>query len=662
MDNKSIVSVIVPIYKVEEYLEDCIESIINQTYKNIEIILVDDGSPDNCGKMCDEYALKDERIKVIHKENGGLSSARNAGLDIARGEYISFIDSDDYISKNFIKNLMKVMTEYNVEVAQCDFTRKILDLNENEFINKDEVKILNKDEAMYNLNILNHGKYVIACNKLYKKDLFEKIRFPKGKINEDTYVTYKIFYETEKNIAILNQKLYFYRERNNSIMTNKFSIKNYDALEGYKSQVDFFKEKKQKKYRENALWVYQKHLKDFWYKTEENITNKKQTHLKQLLKESRKILSNILCSKVFSVKEKIIYLLFDISPKMYFSITKIFKNIKVHRDAFKYFIKYLKYKFLVKKDNEYILFGMPTYGNIGDHAIAVATEKFFLDNGKVIFEIDSNDSKNEKLVSLISKFISKKAKVCIIGGGFVGSLWELGQKMIQNVVQSFSQNQVILFPQTLFYDNNDYGEKIKKNDTELFNNHSNLFLFWREQKSYEVAQEIFYNNKNYLCPDMALYLDGVENITEKNNKVLLCLRSDKEKTLRKQVIDELIKVINQEVEYTDTVIDEEIKRKDSSKMVLEKINQFGKYNLVITDRLHGMVMCALAQTPCIAIDNASHKVKGVYEKWLNKLDYILFIDSENDLIDSVSNFKKINSCRYNIDKGLYNKLREILNF
>ena len=138
-----LISIIIPIYNVEKYLHCCINSVIRQTYKNLEIILIDDGSPDNCGKICDEYAKKDNRIKVIHKENGGLSSARNAGLDIAKGEYISFVDSDDYVAENFIEKLYKLCKENDADIAECDFYR--IKANEKSMLYVSTTAVMNKE-------------------------------------------------------------------------------------------------------------------------------------------------------------------------------------------------------------------------------------------------------------------------------------------------------------------------------------------------------------------------------------------------------------------------------------------------------------------------------------------------------------------------------------
>lgn len=229
------ISVIIPVYKVEEYLEQCVDSISDQTYKNLEIILVDDGSPDNCGKMCDEYAQKDNRIKVIHKENGGLSDARNAGLEVADGEYIFFVDSDDYIDKEMIERLYQLLKKDNSDMSVCDkmYVSETCDIIK-------EQKHLSSECIVYTptefLKIILH--HVEAWAKLYKRELFEGIRFPKGKINEDVFIAHRIAYKC-KSISYIPQSMYFYRMRNKSIMRSGYNIRHLDAVEGFMDMAEF---------------------------------------------------------------------------------------------------------------------------------------------------------------------------------------------------------------------------------------------------------------------------------------------------------------------------------------------------------------------------------------------------------------------------------------
>ncbi|WP_117149468.1 MULTISPECIES: glycosyltransferase [Paraliobacillus] len=246
MDQK--ISVIVPIYQVEKYLSKCIESIINQTYSNLEIILIDDGSPDRCFEICDKYASMDKRIVVIRKENGGLSDARNAGLAIATGEYISFIDSDDYIHLSFYEVLLGLILTNDADIAQCDFS-ELYDLDTNMvkvFDSTKEILILNNIECLNNLYNQNHARTVVVWNKIYRKDVLKGISFPVGKVHEDLLTTYKIFYRANK-VVYTSEQMYYYVQRQDSIMGDirkdrDFNVKSFDKLEAYYDQIIFFNE------------------------------------------------------------------------------------------------------------------------------------------------------------------------------------------------------------------------------------------------------------------------------------------------------------------------------------------------------------------------------------------------------------------------------------
>lgn len=214
------ISVIVPVYNVEDYLQKCIDSILNQTYKNIEIILVDDGSTDNCPDICDKNAKSDKRIVVMHKKNGGLSDARNVGLSICSGEYITFVDSDDTLSSDFIENLYSAIRKHGVNISIAPYTivsgEKEITCHNNK---KDEV--LDKKEAIKRM-LLDDGFTVSACSKMYKIDLFSDVKYPKGKIFEDTATTYKLLLKCDK-IAYIQNGTYYYYKRDNSIINSKFN-------------------------------------------------------------------------------------------------------------------------------------------------------------------------------------------------------------------------------------------------------------------------------------------------------------------------------------------------------------------------------------------------------------------------------------------------------
>ncbi|MGN1123078.1 MAG: glycosyltransferase family 2 protein [Eubacterium sp.] len=211
------VSVIVPVYKVEQYLNRCIESLVNQTYKNLEIILVDDGSPDNCPQMCDEWAKKDSRIIVIHQENSGVAVARNKALDICTGDYIGFVDSDDFADADMFEILVGNLEENDADISRCTY-KKIIDNSENAEYIKNDKTVSVKSGIEYLIDMFNDNTLNSPCwNKLYTKKIIGDTRFLKGyKIGEDNYFNYQVIKKAEK-VVLVNQSLYNYLYRPNSI-------------------------------------------------------------------------------------------------------------------------------------------------------------------------------------------------------------------------------------------------------------------------------------------------------------------------------------------------------------------------------------------------------------------------------------------------------------
>lgn len=232
-----LVSIVVPVYNVERYLEDCLKTIVNQTYKNIEILLVDDGSTDSSGKICDCYGGLDSRIRVIHQKNQGLSVARNVALDVARGEYITCIDSDDFVSESLIEKLMQAIIEYKCDISVCGTVY----CDERNSTLKSKVvegsKVIEGKEQIKNL-LYCFDIATMAWGKLYKRELFSDVRYPIGKYNEDVFTTYKLLANSKRTIVI-NRGLYFYRQVSGSITRSSFSLKHLDAIEGTIMRAEF---------------------------------------------------------------------------------------------------------------------------------------------------------------------------------------------------------------------------------------------------------------------------------------------------------------------------------------------------------------------------------------------------------------------------------------
>ena len=246
--NEPLISVIVPVYKVEKYLDECVGSIVDQTYRNLEIILVDDGSPDNCPQMCDDWAKKDERIYVIHKENGGAASARNAGLDVCKGEYIAFVDSDDWIGAEFIALLYDCVVSYSLDLAignvvRTDSIGKVLSKNVDYPRNAPELfhKVFSGTEFISLFLDDDNGISVLPCIKLYNASLFHELRFVEGRLYEDVFLSHHLLYRCER-IKMIREAEYYYRQVDGRVMHAVYTPKRLDAFLAYEDRIKFYEE------------------------------------------------------------------------------------------------------------------------------------------------------------------------------------------------------------------------------------------------------------------------------------------------------------------------------------------------------------------------------------------------------------------------------------
>lgn len=242
--NRPLISVIVPVYNVEQWLPRCIESLLIQTYPNIEIILSDDGSTDECGVICDEYSKKDNRIKVIHKNNGGLSDARNCAIKQANGEYLTFVDSDDYVTNDYVETLYNLCEKYDAKMSVADWC--IFPMGEEAILDNRHIEEIRftKNEAlenMFNQSYFDNS----ACVKLYHKSLFSDIEYPKGFVFEDLMTTFKLILKCEDGVAFCNKQLYYYMFRPDSIEGSVFSERKrqsvyevFRVMDSYKKELE----------------------------------------------------------------------------------------------------------------------------------------------------------------------------------------------------------------------------------------------------------------------------------------------------------------------------------------------------------------------------------------------------------------------------------------
>lgn len=308
-------SIVVPIYNVEKYLTRCIESILNQTFTDFELILVDDGSPDNCGKMCDEYAKKDSRIRVLHKKNGGLSDARNHGIDIAKADYISFVDSDDYLSPDMYTILYNNLIENDADISTCGYYRCYHDKNVPNFKEcSTDIHILSPEEAIRGV-FEDKIVSVEAWAKIYKTSLFDNVRYPVSRLSEDAFTTPTLLSKAKKIVAT-TQPLLYYSMREDSITGSNFKKGDLDVIDAYELNLKLVRDKfpsllKQAEFR--VLWAYTYVLKKMLKSRNFNDFDEYHKIISTIRKNTFKILAN----PYFSIQKKVAVCCLLFSKKLY---------------------------------------------------------------------------------------------------------------------------------------------------------------------------------------------------------------------------------------------------------------------------------------------------------------------------------------------------------
>ncbi len=316
-----LISVTVPIYNVEKYLPQCVESLFSQTYPNYELLLIDDGSPDNCPEICDEYALADDRVIVVHKNNGGLSDARNAGIELASGEYLSFVDSDDYVGEDFLESMYSALNTYDCELAICNITSVDGDEKQNERFYQPFTELTLAQEHEKYESLSRHS----AWNKLYKRDIFDSIRYPKGKLYEDLYVYHYILDKVDRTVYT-GKSSYYYRLREGSIMSSPYSIHSTDIVWGYHNRARFYDRKKEYRLADDAyLWVYSRTAVAFSHLDKSIKENA--VKLKEVKKVYNSDILRMILFSSFSLKQRLRCLVLLVSPALH---EKFFSTAQVN--------------------------------------------------------------------------------------------------------------------------------------------------------------------------------------------------------------------------------------------------------------------------------------------------------------------------------------------
>jgi exopolysaccharide biosynthesis predicted pyruvyltransferase EpsI len=643
-----LISIIIPVYKVEPYLSQCMETVLQQTYRNLEIILIDDGSPDNCPRLCDDYAVLDPRIKVIHKANGGVSDARNAGLKAVKGEYISFIDSDDWVDYDFIERLYRAAKIHGADISSCGII-KVYEKRHKRRNFYEAEQTFTTDEAV--LEVLKNDRMSSHLwNKLYKKRLLEGIEFPKGKCYEDLCVMHKVFAGAKRVTVICDWK-YYYRQRPDSIIYTS-SVRN---LADYFGAFYLRYAEEGPKYEKIRPFLIKQAVASALDLLKSGNPNGECAleieRAKNFLREIRR--NNALLRMLGpNARAKVKY------PR---GNQWIIRGIKLYHKLFppKETNREPDWNAL-RAENACILLGYSESENLGDSTIGLAEKFFFEREGKTLVEL--SEAQLRTFGKKIRRAVRPQALILLHGGGCMGSQY-LDQEDIRSwAIRCFPKNTIVHFPQTVYFSDTPEAEKIKNTAVELYVKHPDLTLFAREPYSYEIMRSL-YKNRVEITPDMVLSMPPYESAGDREG-ALLILRSDVEAALD---IGQYFAIKNKlaqsglPVEVSDTRLSRRIPFENREKELNAFFEKMASKKIVVTDRLHAMIFSAITGTPCIAFGNYNHKVLGGYQ-WLKDLGYIRFCDSAEEFDQAFQSLDlgKKYSYRNNGLEGTFQALRQAI--
>lgn len=668
MENR-LVSIIIPIYKVSEYLDKCVTSACNQTYRNLEIILVDDGSPDDCPAKCDAWAKKDDRIRVIHKSNGGLSDARNAGLDEVTGEYIYFLDGDDYIEPDLIEKTMRHMAE---DVDMVSFgcfvdqagkpTRQIMP-HSGIF----ELQTAEQKQRFVVADILDWSGWE-AWRRLLRKSVIDKfhLRFEDNKkiFAEDLYFCLCYVAHAGKCVAI-NDCLYHYIVRSDSIMGTDSVRLNIGRMNELSKAVKSHYEK----YDDcKALLDVFPIIHYLIIDNSLKVALNRGIHIRQLrdmalqdVQDKDYFLSQL--KAAYALRKKFYLWLGSWSATERVNTCRYLSNgsyteLRVRSRLLYRFPDYYERKgaklkgidqeireFSKNKKKIYLV-GTEDFGNLGDHQITESIVSFLRSRFPDYAVKEVTQSEYSLYKMSLEKHINKSDVIVFTGGGNMGDVYLGAHNLRMDVIQTWPRNLKLIFPQTIYFQNEAEGAPILTQCRDILTRENNVVLFAREKPSFELAQKYF-TCESILVPDIVLSTN-LQTDTPRENQILLCFRADAEKSITDNLVDQICCVVNETdafVKKTDLQLDFHMSKNDRREYISKAIAVWRESKLVITDRLHGMVFAAITGTPCIVLSNYNHKVRGTYE-WLRHLPYIRYAESVTDVEKYLPELLEMENCQY----------------
>lgn len=684
---KPLVSIIIPVYNTENYIDECMESIVSQTYDNIEIILAVGLGKDNSLSKCIEWQKKDKRIVILSRNDRGLGDARNYALKIAQGEYISYIDSDDYVACDFIEKLVTPLIDDNeVDMTCCGFTA-----------------VNSKKECLKCWTPEINGKYFTDADmhkfykyiswgcvwiKAYRRQwLIENNLYMFNGSHEDD--AFQIMLSANVRVVyFISEPLYFYREDNSNslmhIVSNRFSYfdaisyaieflkengdfernKNYIydlSLNGMKNislsidrntEFDIIKQSFVQKYFPAGVSQFVSEKVKLYPKYAvygagndgvEYIKSADKTKIVCIIDNNLKLSNTeimgipVLSFSKFMLKYNDVPIVIA-SRKFFYEIAD-----SLYKNGITEYCSFGAYKtaelFSVQEKKRIILFNTPTHTNVGDHIIAEEEKEFFLEYLPEYDVLEITDADFLNNYEHIYQYICKEDIIVITGGGFLGTLWmEFGERYVRRVLKDYSDNKIIVFPQTMYFEDTESGKIEMIKTKEIYENCSDLTVMLREKFSYNKAIDLFANCVECeLIPDIVLAKKIKQVSCSKHNIAAMCLKYDKEGLLSDEDKKQIRKLLKDKFGIVDEIsmhYSESISVEDRKNIIEKKINEIHSYDVIVTDALHCMISCAISSTPCVFFNNISKKLEGVYD-WIKKLEYISFAHTPSDITKCV---------------------------
>ena len=656
MDKK--LSIIMPAYNVEKYVGKAISSILSQDYKNLELLIVDDGSTDETAKIAKRYSANDVRAIVLSKQNGGLSDARNYGLERATGDYVLFVDSDDFIEPNTIGKLMKYSNDRALDVCIFGY---YYDIYEHEKTHTEKVvvepgKIITRGSKR--TKIANASMLGYAWNKLYDRRFLSvnNIIFERGLSYIEDIIFNEQVYRHAKKVGFYDQPIYHYVQYGRTTLGKTYhkKIAQYDrrSIQAFCNAM-------------KVLGVSNYDVRMFRIKNTVDrtrwsidiIANTTAVNRQEKIRSLCELRSNIQTipqEAGSSVDRMLLGLLRHerFNLLLLLSSAKTRNIVRFIKDSIspklKNWIIYHKsstdnYQNLSKKDKKIIIMLAADYGNLGDIAIAYAQNKFLKDNFPDRTIVVVPISQTYRKIKSLKKKMNKDDIVTITGGGNMSDMYEDIEEQRRFVIKKFPNNRIISFPQTISFSHTEVGENELTKTQSIYNAHGNLTIFARERKSYKAMKRLFHKCRVLLAPDIVLYLNKLDQQKQRDtNKLIICLRDDEEvaSSAARRAVSDIIKRYPH-VLSLDTVINANKISPQKGRRELQWLwGQFASAGLVVTDRLHGMIFCAITNTPCIALNNSNRKVQGVFNEWIKGGYPIMFAQTKASVQASVADIIK----------------------